>query len=367
MLLLKNVFSYCHLIAFFSALILCILLIFWHKPVKGYCGSDEKEQDSHNNPTSRYGGVAIVLALGIIFLSGGCSAIFISETNLTIITLGLLVFIVGLADDLSGHISPILRTVAVVALAALAGSEIGWLSSTNIEMVDGIVGDNTWLAAVLTLVGVVGLTNSFNLIDGLNGLCAGTTITVLLVLSYIATVLGHFELVQMYSLIAFCTLGFSFLNFPFGKIFLGDGGAYFLGFVVAQGCIFLNSLGGDVSSWVFILMCIYPIWETIFSMWRRLWSGSSWSVADRGHLHTVVYDLVLTLRYGQKSANKTLVNSLVSTVCLIFPIISGVLSILFYNNTIALQISCVTMILVYVVSYYLASNYLRSRSLLVDR
>lgn len=346
--------------AFILAFVICLALIFWSGSLRIRVESTGKIQNSHTYQTSRYGGLAITAVVTSLFISEFEGRVFDWKVNLVILVTGILVYVVGFIDDHKGHVSPGFRVLILTVLAAVAGSEIGWLSRLNIDLLDGVMRNHIWIAAGVTLFGVIGLTNAFNLIDGLNGLCSGTAIIVLMVLVYLARLLGQVELAEMYSLIMFCSLGFFVVNFPFGKLFLGDGGSYYLGFVIAQGCIFLNSIKGDVSSWVFVLLCFYPIWETIFSFGRRLILGADWSKADRGHLHTMIYDSLIVWKYESTRETKVLMNALASSLCLVLPAITGILSIKFYNRTVFLQVSCLLLIFIYCVTYRLLWSFLRS-------
>ena len=135
-------------------------------------------------------------------------------------------------------------------------------------------------------------------------------------------------------------VGFFILNFPKGKIFLGDGGAYLLGFIVAILGIFLASKYEDVSPWYIIAIFIYPVWEVIFSIIRKSYIGLSPFSPDSYHLHMLIY------RQVTKNNPFTTLFILVST----FPFM--VLSTLFHNqSTTNIAIAC-CFILCYVILYY---------------
>lgn len=333
------------LITYLISLLIIFLSVRWGHLNRNF----DQIQNSHQHVANRYGGAAIAVAMLLVVCYQN---IAIEKINIEIQVLFFFswaALFIGFLDDILGHVSPIFRSLAMIGVAVIAGFNLGWLDKVHIDLIDNLVNDNLILGASLTVVGVVGLTNSFNLIDGLNGLCSGTAILILAALCYVSSVLGFKEFTSFYLLLIFCIFGFFILNFPRGRIFLGDGGAYFLGFLIAQGCILLNSRSTEISSWVFVLMCIYNIWETIFSMLRRAISRQSWSVADRGHLHQLVFD---NLCQGKSVFQKTTANALASILCLLFPAASSVLAMMFFDSSSALQLACICLVIVYLAIYF---------------
>lgn len=318
-------------------------------------------QNSHEGSISRFGGLTVVISTIAVFILFYPRSQFVDhESVFLVLIFSCAVFLIGFIEDIVGHIRPRFRILGVTVVAATAGFYLGWLDSVNIDVIDDLVAENYLLAATITVFGVVGLTNSFNLIDGLNGLCVGTTLVIVFVLIYLANVMELNRFVFFYTILFFCSVGFFICNFPYGKIFLGDGGAYFLGFAIAQGCILLNSAESPLSSWVFILVAIYPIWETIFSFSRRIIQGKKWSKADREHMHQRVYDFLRSRKQGGQSVG---LNATASLICLIFPITSGALSIAYYGNSYALKLACLSLITVYMVIYVFLGKKLRELSI----
>ena len=334
--------------------VICLIVIGWPLPWKLARNFSDNIQNSHGGLICRVGGfpiaLAAILVYGLYVFRGETSS---DKTYIVILGLSCFVFLVGFLEDLTSHIRPFYRVLGVCLFGVLGGFQLGWLDKLNIVLIDPYITEWPLLAASITIFGVVGLTNSFNLIDGLNGLCSGTALIIYAVLIYLAKRLGLEEFVFFYQLLFFCLLGFFICNFPSGKIFLGDGGALFLGFVIAQGCIFLNSIDSPLSSWVFVLCCIYPIWETVFSFGRRIVQKKRWSVADRRHLHQLIYDWMSP---GTDEHHSVKRNARASSVCLVFPLVSGALSIVFYDNSLALKFACIALISVYLFLYFFLSK-----------
>ena len=131
--------------------------------------------------------------------------------------------------------------------------------------------------------------NAINIIDGFNGLASG--IILLILLSFAITSYTHGNMTILYIILTTLgtTVAFLILNFPRGKIFLGDGGAYLLGFIVSIIGIFLASKYESVSPWYILAIFIYPVWEVLFSIGRKLFIGLSPMQPDSKHLHMLVY------------------------------------------------------------------------------
>jgi UDP-N-acetylmuramyl pentapeptide phosphotransferase/UDP-N-acetylglucosamine-1-phosphate transferase len=130
--------------------------------------------------------------------------------------------------------------------------------------------------------------NSVNIIDGFNGLASGTVAISASALGLIAYGQGDTALAGVCLVVASALFGFLMLNFPFGKIFLGDGGAYLLGFLLAWLAVLLVERNVGVSAWAALLACGYPVIEAVFSILRRVQRKSHFGLPDRLHLHSLV-------------------------------------------------------------------------------
>jgi len=126
------------------------------------------------------------------------------------------------------------------------------------------------VGVIFSAFAIVGVMNAINIIDGFNGLAAGIVLLILLSFSITAVKVSETDILQLNVVAAAAVTGFFILNFPKGKIFLGDGGAYLLGFIVALSGIFLAGNYESVSPWYILCVMIYPVWEVIFSIVRKL-------------------------------------------------------------------------------------------------
>lgn len=282
------------LIATFAAALACALIISTHDYHIAHTGdaTSGSAQKLHQQVVPRIGGVGtfISLVVGSTALLGEQQAL---ATELLIILACLLpVFVVGLAEDITKAISPASRYIAA-ALSALLITSITGLRITSLD----VWGLDTLIAIPLVgslffVFAVAGVSHAFNLIDGQNGLCSGIATIICITIMWQASQL---ELQVPFALAALCAaanLGFLLFNYPLGKIFLGDAGAYLNGSIIAVTTVQLIQSGGGLSPWYAVLLLIYPIWETFFSMWRRIADGKSFSEPDSEHLHSLYYKAI---------------------------------------------------------------------------
>jgi UDP-N-acetylmuramyl pentapeptide phosphotransferase/UDP-N-acetylglucosamine-1-phosphate transferase len=251
-------------------------------------------QKFHGQATPRVGGLAVVCGLLAAAVAGTFSGVTAPFLWMMVAAL-LPAFLGGFAEDLTRRVgvgARLLMTLVSGAIAfawldaALYRSDVQWLN----------VAFSYWpLSLAGTLLAVAGLAHAMNIIDGYHGLAAGVGVLALLGLALIAQRVGDAPLAAVGFAAAGAYVGFLALNYPFGKIFLGDGGAYLLGTTLA---IFSSQLVGrhvEVSPWFPLVLVVYPVWETLFSMLRRAtFHATPMGAPDARHLHSLVYRHVMT-------------------------------------------------------------------------
>lgn len=308
-------------------------------------------QKFHTRPVPRIGGVAIMAAT----LVGAVTAQLSNEKNVTqlwiLIAAGLPAFASGLAEDLTKNVSPRRRLVFTAASAALA---VWWLDASLVRTaIPGVDALMPWtpFAIGLTVFVVTGVANAVNIIDGFNGLAAMCVLMMMLAVAYVAFQVGDNLVLTTALIMIGAVLGFFVWNFPAGLIFLGDGGAYFLGFVLAELCVLLLHRNPQVSPLFTLLLCAYPIFETIFSIYRKKWlRGMSPGVPDGVHLHMLVYKRLMRLMIGTTpDRRKTARNSMTSPYLWVLCMMSVIPSVLWWDNTAVLT----GFLLIFMVSYVL--------------
>jgi UDP-N-acetylmuramyl pentapeptide phosphotransferase/UDP-N-acetylglucosamine-1-phosphate transferase len=244
-------------------------------------------------------------------------------------------FAVGLVEDITKTVSPGKRLLATAVSALLAAWWLGAaITRTDIPGLDHVVAFAAG-STVLTVLAVAGIANSVNIIDGFNGLASMCTVIMLLALAYVAFEVGD-PLVAALALAAIgAVLGFFVWNFPAGLIFLGDGGAYFLGFWLAEVSLLLLVRNPQVSPLFPLLVCIYPVFETLFSIYRRKFLRAvPPSMPDGIHLHSLIYRRILRWAVGDRSAKAlTRRNSMTSPFLWTLCMLSVIPAVLFWDST----------------------------------
>ena len=261
-------------------------------------------QKFHSRPVPRIGGLGIVGALlcanVLAWWSQGPQ--FALYSALLLLS-GAPAFATGLLEDLTRAVRPAWRLLATVVSALLAVALLdAVITRTDLWGLDWIASYGAG-AVFLAVLAVAGIANAVNIIDGFNGLAAMCVVMMLLAIAYVAGQVDDPTIAMLALAGAGAVLGFFVWNYPAGLIFLGDGGAYFIGFYVAELGILLLQRNPQVSPLFPLLMVIYPVFETLFSMYRRrVVRGRAVGMPDGVHLHSLVYRRVLRWAIGREDA-----------------------------------------------------------------
>ena len=303
-------------------------------------------QKFHIHPTTRVGGVAI--ALGVL---AGYALAHPSRQSLLgpLLLAGSPAFVFGLVEDLTKRVSVRTRLLATMACGVL-GFAITGLSITdaNLPGLDWLLGI-TVVSVAFTAFAVGGVANAINIIDGFNGLAAGTVVVILTSFGLMATALGDADLAYTALILAGAVLGFGLINWPLGKIFLGDGGAYFVGFAVAWLAVLMLARHPGVSAWAPMLVCGYPVLEVFFSIARRRRRKLSPGDADRLHLHSLVKRRVV--RALLPRAGNLLRNSVTGSLMWTAALLPAIIAVNLPTHTPALVLGFAVCALLYSVVY----------------
>ena len=280
-------------------------------------------QSMHTRETPRVGGIAVfgAIGLGAIF-----SSVSISSAYTDFVLFSSLLFFVGLAEDLGFKISPRNRLLAAASSSLLIIWVLGfWLPRTGFPILDTVI-DHWAVGIPLTVLVTVGISNGFNLIDGVNGLASFTGIVAAFALSQIAEVSGYPTMAHLSILIGAGILGFFIVNYPFGLIFLGDAGAYTIGFVLSWiGIVILINIP-DVSPWAILLTLFWPVADTLLAIYRRSRRGLNVCAPDRLHVHQIIMRGLEICFFGKNCRHITNpLTTLVMSPLIISPPIVGIL------------------------------------------
>lgn len=244
-------------------------------------------------------------------------------------------FIGGIAEDFTGKVSPLRRLLLTMAGALLAY----FLIDARIDRIDWIISSWAipfiWLSLPITVLAVAGIANAINIIDGFNGLASVVSICMLLSLAYVALQVNDAFILVATLLVAGAITGFLIWNYPVGLIFLGDGGAYFIGFMLGELALLLVMRNPQVSTWYAILLLIYPAFETIFSAYRRTFiQGKSPVMPDGIHLHSLIFRRIVQWTVGPKEARALIRrNSMTSPYLWLFSLTAVIPATLFWRHS----------------------------------
>ncbi|RZA35823.1 MAG: glycosyl transferase 4 family protein [Lysobacteraceae bacterium] len=253
-------------------------------------------QKVHHRTVPRTGGIA--LASGVIavpLLAGSVYPdVFLGEESRnTMILLWLTAtpaFLAGIAEDVTKKVSVRLRFCSILASALLAA----WMLGARLPRLD-FFGIDAMLTLVpvsvlVTAFAVVGVTNAVNIIDGFNGVAGAAVVIILAGVGYLCWREGDVLLAQLALAGMGATVGFLLLNYPTGRLFMGDGGAYFLGFWAAELAVLAVARNPGIITWQLLAVFAYPVIEVLFSIYRRKILRDTFAGApDRLHLHSLFY------------------------------------------------------------------------------
>ncbi len=311
-------------------------------------------QKMHQHPTPRVGGLGLISGLTacaslMLFTADG---ILQREFGLLILC-GMPAFLGGIIEDVTRRVGVVERLLLTMLSASLAAWLLnGILTHLHVPGIDALM-LITPFALIMTIVAVGGVANALNIIDGFNGLSASYALIVSVGLAFVANRVGD-PLVFAASLaLAGCLLGFLVWNWPRGKLFLGDGGAYLVGFLLAEQAVLLTTRNPDVSPWYPVTLLIYPVFETLFSIYRRkIVRGRSPGHPDGLHLHTLIYRRIVPRcnRTGDSLSPLTRNNCVARYIVLPILLLALLASTVWFSTP-ALLLLTLGYCLYYVVSY----------------
>lgn len=291
----------------------------------------------HVHATCRVGGIAILAGI-----AGGAVVESILGADAGFLFLLLVCVLPGLVWGLIEDISKRGAVQVRLALSAVAAT-LGFmlldarLTQLDVPVLDALLTMNA-IAFAFTVFAVTGVANAINVVDGLNGLSEITALLGAIGLAIVAAAVGDTLLCSVALILAASVAGFLVVNYPSGRVFLGDGGAYFVGLLLAELSVLLVHRNSEVSVWFPLVLLAYPIWETLFSMYRRRMRGRSTGDADALHLHSLVYRRVVRWKGAQgKAADAVFRNSLASLCLWALPLACFAVALAFWQNTLALQ------------------------------
>lgn len=303
-------------------------------------------QSAHQRPTSRFGGLAVFATFVMALLIEPTRANPHIFLNLVCV---LPVLAVGFAEDAGWRIAPRWRLFAAIIGSLLAifvcGAVIERLGFLRMDFVL----EQQVVAVLLTVLALTGVTHSFNLLDGLHGLCGFTAIIVAVALAVISSRGGQYEMGLVLALLVAALVGFLMVNFPRGLLFLGDAGATGIGFILASSAVQLLQVMPNLSPWALALVFFWPIADTLWTITRRMSRRSAAMRPDRMHFHHVVMRAFEILVLRKK--NRAVSNPVATAVLLPFIATPSIVGVLFCERDDLALIATLIFATVFLVGY----------------
>ena len=264
-----------------------------------------KPQAFHLHAISRSGGVAGIISLNIFFL---IYFLLYSKILYEYIFICNLMFVIGFLDDIKIKVSPLKRLLMMIfsLLFSIHFMSIG-IFNIDIPFLLNFL-KNDIFSSIFVLLCFLFIINGANLIDGFNGLLVINLVIINSVLLYINIFNGNNEFSIFLIAQIIILLSFLLFNFPSAKIFLGDGGSYAIGSLVALNSIITNNLNPNYSSFFFCTLLFYLFFEVFFSFLRKIVQKKSPIHPDSNHLHMLIYKKI-SLIFGRDKGNY--INSIV--------------------------------------------------------
>ena len=324
-------------VSFVASLIVSLLIIRYDHLHGNFSADHDMDgvQKFHAVAVPRIGGVGVLAGVLSAILA---SLLFDGNSNqfgLLVLLCGSIAFTAGIIEDFTKKVGVKERLLAT-AISGLCGGFLlgGWLTRLDVPGLDYVIAIPV-ISILITCIAISGVANAYNIIDGYNGLAAVVSIFVLFGIAYVARQVGDTQITTISLAMVGSIAGFLVWNFPRGLIFLGDGGAYLIGFMIAELSVLLVARNPTVSPWFPLLLSFYPIFETVFSMYRKkIKRGISPGVPDGLHLHMLIYKRVVRWAVGTDSVKqKTMRNAFTAPYLWGLSSLAVVPAIIFWDKT----------------------------------
>lgn len=335
-------------IAFFLSLIVSFLLSGYfllnaNKRFKRFNDNQSEIQKIHTTSSTRLGGLSIIITFFLI--------IFIELENsysLTFFLITLPFFIIGFIEDVTNKLSASLRFLLLIIASCIPVIFSGFIIfEVDVVFINNFLKIPFW-SITFTILGIAAVSNSWNFIDGLNGFSSGIAFIILFFLSSISYNEGLKEMSELLYILGQVTFGFWLVNLIFGNIFLGDSGAYFLGFFIALSGIEISNNSENISAWLIMFIIVYPATELLFTILRRLFCFQSPFKADNKHLHSLLYLLIIKQNFN---ISKKLINSACGLFCMFLSTIPLIINLIFNLTYIQMIYGIIIFFSLYIIFY----------------
>ena len=297
-------------------------------------------QDTHQGKIPRMSGLILIT----LFFIYGINTQIISYDFILISSLFL---IPALFEDFGIDIKPILRFFLIFISCFLLILNLESLPQFNLTFMN-IILNSSYFQIIFYTLALASVINGQNIIDGTNGHSAITAVIIFICIGYLGYEINDPQIIQIAIFVIIMILSFLIFNYPFGKIFLGDAGSYFIGLLGGYLIIEIFARNPQLPTWSAAIILFYPTFEVVFSFFRKILSHKSPLLPDRKHLHLKVFFLL-----SKNSSNSIhLCNCLVAPfLCIIWLSPLAILKISLILPNISPLLFCV-LILNYLFFYY---------------
>lgn len=323
------------LAAFFASFFVTMLIIKFEHLHSHLSGDFELSapQKMHYASVPRVGGISIAVGLLAAILTKLSNNTNISY-ELTFFFCVIPTFAIGLSEDLTKRIGVKARLL-LTALSAYIATQVLEATVTTLDLpgIDSALQIHG-IAIVFSIFAITGLANAYNIIDGFNGLASMVGIITLMALAYICFKVNEPTLMFLSFIMLAAIVGFFIWNYPAGLIFLGDGGAYLIGFWIALISIMLINKHPEVSPWFALLINAYPIVETLFTIYRRkIHQNKNPGDADGMHFHTLLYRRVFNTHLRNSKSSMLSANAKTSPYLWLLSSIAILPAVIWWQST----------------------------------
>lgn len=343
------------LVAFLVSLIVTMLLVRFNALHGHFFLDHETEgvQKYHDKPVPRVGGISLFCAMFLVMVLATLREPTLDYEPLILLAVSLPAFLGGLAEDLTKKVRVLSRLIFAMISGMAAYYFLGaTLDRLNIVGVDWLLQFGP-ISFVVTAIAIAGAANAINIIDGYNGLAAVVSAMIFAGFAYVSYYIGDRLLLTVSVGMMGAIVGFLVWNYPRGLIFLGDGGAYFIGFMIGVVSVLMIARHPNVSAWFPLLLCIYPVFETLFSIYRKkLLRGQSPGLPDGVHLHMLIYKRLVRWAVGSSDVRrKTQRNAMTSPYLWLLSSFAVLPAVLFWQNELLLMLFVVLFSALYIGLY----------------
>ena len=344
-----------HMIGMFTTFCLCFFIIL-NKDKYEFLRQSHPvtTQKIHHYLAPRLAGLPIFIGLIL-------QTFFIEEKLSYIFTLFLIsavpVFLLGFLEDINNNISPLLRLLGSILTGLLFVVLLNvHIENTGIKFINLFL-SNYYISVFFTVLAIASLSQAFNIIDGLNGLSAITFVIILITIIILSHISNNNEIFRISKIIHPVIFAFLILNYPLGKIFLGDGGAYLLGTIISFLLIYLMQNNNAISPLSLFLIVIYPFYEVLRTFLRRMvFNKFQIAKPDLLHMHSLIYSNFLK-KY--KTKNYLKLNAFSCILTILFPLFSCLWALKWFNNFFMLTIGIILYITIAEICFYLLSRFVK--------